>query len=173
MSQPTASNTARDDQADAMWRTAHADLPKLSDEEIRERNRNTINQLQNLINQELFEDAKKLFSHDFVFHDGGMSFPGTGAMADYYETLTVAMADLVLDFQSVITQFDRVAVRMVNHGTHLGNYRGIAPPSGAPVTYTAVCIFRFNSDGKIAQAWQDCDTLALLMQFGVIKMPGS
>lgn len=173
MSQPTASNSARDEQADQMWRTAHADMPKLSDEEIRERNRSTILQLQNLINQELFEDSKKLFSHDFVFHDGGNSFPGTGAMADYYEALTAAMADLVLDFQAVVAQYDRVAVRMVNRGTHLGNYRGMAPPTGAPVTYTAVCIFVFNADGRIKEAWQDCDTLALLMQFGVIKMPGS
>lgn len=149
---------------------AHADMPQLSDEEIRQRNKSVIGKLQNLINQEFFEEAKDLFSQDFVFHDGGMTFPGNGAMSDYYRTLTEAMADLVLDFQSVIAQYDRVAVRMVNRGTHLGNYRGIAPPSGAPVKYTAVCIFCFNSDGKIMEAWQDCDTLSLLMQFGVIKM---
>lgn len=173
MSQPASSKTALDDQADALWRTAHADLPKLSDEEIRERNRKVIDQFQNLINQELFTDAKKLFSHDFVFHDGGTTQASTTALVDYYEVLTATMPDLVLDFQSVIAQFDRVAVRMVLTGTHLANYRGIAPPSGKPIAFTAVCIFRFNTDGRIAEVWQDADGLALLMQLGVIKMPGS
>lgn len=173
MSQTGSTRAAQDDLADTLWRTTHADMPTLSDEETRERNRSKIVQLQSLLNQELFEDAKKLFSHDFVFHDGGQTQAGTGALVDLYEALTSTMPDLALDFQSVIAQFDRVAVRMVNQGTHLGNYRGIAPGSGKPVSFTAVCIFRFNSDGRIAEAWQDADTLALLMQLGVIKLPGS
>lgn len=172
MSQTGSSRSSQDELADTLWRTAHADMPPLSEEETRDRNRSKIAQLQNYLNQELFEDAKKLFSHDFVFHDGQQTQEGTGVFVDLYEALTETMPDLVLDFQSVIAQFDRVAVRMVNHGTHLGNYRGIAPPSANPVSFTAVCIFRFNSDGRIAEAWQDADNLALLMQLGVIKMPG-
>jgi predicted ester cyclase len=51
-------------------------------------------------------------------------------------------------------------------GTHRDEFMGIAP-TGKHVMFTGIAIFRVE-EGKIAELWQNLDTLGLLQQLGAI-----
>ena len=51
---------------------------------------------------------------------------------------------------------------------------GTIPPANKEITFSGVDIYRFNEEGKIAEAWVYYDVLNILKQVGAeIKMPGS
>ena len=52
---------------------------------------------------------------------------------------------------------------------HEGTFQGFAP-SGKPVTWTGINIFRFEC-GKIAESWSEVDGLGRLNQLGLIATP--
>jgi predicted ester cyclase len=57
---------------------------------------------------------------------------------------------------------DRVAVRFRLHGTHTGEFLGIAP-TGRPIVVSATAILRIV-DGQVAELWGEFDRLGLLGQ---------
>lgn len=65
----------------------------------------------------------------------------------------------------VITEKDRIAVRMTIRATHQGEFRGLAP-TGKPVAMTRISIFRV-ADGKIVEWWHNEDMLGMLRQLGL------
>ena len=81
-----------------------------------------------------------------------------GAFPDY----RVAVEDLV-------TAHDRVAVRMVLHGTHLGSFGGV-PATGTRVSFDAMAFFRLEN-GEIVEEWFISDQFALQRQLGVSLSP--
>ena len=68
----------------------------------------------------------------------------------------------------MIVDHDKIASRQTVTGTHLGDYRGLAP-TGKPVVYEEMFIIRF-ADGQIAEVWGVVDTLAQLQQLGAIHL---
>ena len=54
-------------------------------------------------------------------------------------------------------------------GTHEGELLGI-PPTGKPVEITGFDLFRIEGD-RIAEMWQNWDTLGLMQQVGAIPAP--
>jgi len=54
-------------------------------------------------------------------------------------------------------------------GTHLGEYRGIAP-TGRQVAYTGIAVDRIVG-GKVVEGWHQADDLGLLRQLGVTVVP--
>jgi steroid delta-isomerase-like uncharacterized protein len=72
--------------------------------------------------------------------------------------------------QEMFSTPDRVIVRWVGSGTHVGEINGI-PPTGRSVKVNAISIHRMR-DGKIAETWVVWDTLGFLQQLGVVPQPG-
>lgn len=74
--------------------------------------------------------------------------------------------DLRITIDSAVAEGDRVSTRWTGTGTHSGELMGI-PATGKAVTVSGIDICRI-SDGRIAEYWQELDTLSMLRQLGVI-----
>jgi len=107
--------------------------------------------------------AGDFLSEDFVSHNT-MDVAITGA--DQYgravSAYRLAVPDLVVTLEDVFASGDRVAVRGVDRGTHVGELMGM-PGSGQRFTATWIEIFRIEGR-KAVEGWVETDTRALLTQ---------
>jgi predicted ester cyclase len=61
---------------------------------------------------------------------------------------------------------DKVAVRVINTGTHKGEFLGMAP-TYKKVSFVGVGFLTIR-DGKIVEQWSVNDTMGLMQQIGAI-----
>lgn len=76
--------------------------------------------------------------------------------------LRTAFPDIQFTIDDMVAEGDKVATRTTFHGTHKGEYRGVAP-TGKAVTVTGIGILRI-ANGKIQEGWLNTD---LMHQLGV------
>lgn len=83
-----------------------------------------------------------------------------------------AFPDWNVVVDDLIAEGDKVVVRATGHGTHRGEFMGIAP-SGKRVSVSWIAIYRVRN-GKLAEHWQNIDDLGLLRQLGAtLLLPGA
>jgi steroid delta-isomerase-like uncharacterized protein len=70
--------------------------------------------------------------------------------------------DLVHTIEEIIAKEDKVMVRTIARGTHLGDHEGI-PVTGNKIELSAIRIFLIDS-GKIVKVWEETDLLGLFQQ---------
>ncbi|MCT2583137.1 ester cyclase [Actinophytocola gossypii] len=109
----------------------------------------------------------ELVDPDVVFHSPA-PLPETGAraIAHVWDMLLRAFPDLHVAVEDVIAEGDKVVIRNVVTGSHLGDYQGLAP-TGRSVSYNEMFVIRF-ADGRIAEIWGVVDLLTQLRQLGAI-----
>ena len=108
---------------------------------------------------------------DFIAHVPGMPDPLDGqGWQQFIATFVGGFPDMHLAVEDVVAAGDRVAVRWTFHGTHRGEFLGIAP-TGKQVTMSAVEINRVEA-GKVAEHWVELDRFGLLKQLGAVPSPG-
>ena len=112
------------------------------------------------------ELAPELFTADHRFHDPQVpTADGPQGVAD-----TVAVYQEGVDghweIEDIFSSGDRVAVRWIGSGTHVGEVNGI-PATGSAIRVDALTIHRLEG-GKIAETWEVWDTLGFLQQLGVV-----
>lgn len=78
--------------------------------------------------------------------------------------------DIKMTIEEVVAEGDKVVFRVTVHGTHKGEFKGIAP-TGKQVTMTGMQIWRIEG-GKIVEGWFNRDDLGLMQQLGVIPSLG-
>ena len=83
-----------------------------------------------------------------------------------FERLYRAFPDLHITLEDMIEEGDKVAVKDLVTGTHLGEFNGL-PPTGKSVSYREIFIARF-ANGRIAEAWGVVDVFTQMKQLGVI-----
>jgi steroid delta-isomerase-like uncharacterized protein len=74
--------------------------------------------------------------------------------------------DVHLTVDDVFATGDRVAVRWVSRGTHLGSLMGI-PPTGRHMEVMGISLFQIV-DGKVALEWEGFDTMGMMQQLGLV-----
>jgi len=74
-----------------------------------------------------------------------------------------AFHNMSLSIEDQIAEGDKVMSRVTLRGTHLGEFRGLAP-TGKEIEIKAVTIFRFSSEGKVVESWDALDQLSLMRQ---------
>ena len=79
-----------------------------------------------------------------------------------------AFPDFKHTIEDQIAEGDRVVTRLTNHGTHKGDFQGIAP-TGKRVTVTEIAI-NLLSEGKIIEHRAELDILGLMQQLGAIPV---
>jgi steroid delta-isomerase-like uncharacterized protein len=79
-----------------------------------------------------------------------------------YEMMKRALPELEIHLDDVIAAEDRVAVRLIPHGTHTGDFQGI-PATGRTIHYVSHEFYRVE-DGLIAEERICSDTASLFRQ---------
>ncbi|GAA3643140.1 ester cyclase [Nonomuraea antimicrobica] len=88
------------------------------------------------------------------------------ALKQVWTVLLRAFPDIHVAVEDVIAEGDKVVSRNTVTGTHLGEYRGLAP-TGRSVTYHEIFIIRF-AGGRVAEIWGVVDVFSQLRQLGAL-----
>jgi serine phosphatase RsbU (regulator of sigma subunit) len=79
--------------------------------------------------------------------------------AEFHE----AFQDFRLSIEHQIAEGDEVVNRFTFRGTHVGEFRGMAP-TGKEVEVKGITIFRFSEEGKVVESWDSYDQLRMMRQ---------
>jgi predicted ester cyclase len=117
------------------------------------------------------EAEREALAPDSVAHMPGIPEPmNREAFIQYQGVVLSVFPDFAPTLEDQIAEGDKVANRLVFHGTHQGDFQGI-PPTGKQVALTATTIERVV-DGKIVEHWTEFDGLGMMQQLGVVPPPG-
>jgi steroid delta-isomerase-like uncharacterized protein len=113
-------------------------------------------------NFELFDE---LFADDFLDHtpQPGRT-PDKNGARQLYKTLRLAFPDFRAEIHWQIAHGDRVTTYKTYHGTHLGDFLGVAP-TGREIQFETVDVMRVR-DGKISEHWGVANLFSLMQQLG-------
>lgn len=116
------------------------------------------------------EAIDEMFAVDGVAHglsdDPGKLLKGPADFKPFHEVFRGAFPDMEVIVEDTIAEGNKVAARCSVRGRHTGDHLGLAA-SNAPVEFTGLLIVRIE-DGKIVEAWNNFDFLAMNKQIGAI-----
>jgi steroid delta-isomerase-like uncharacterized protein len=107
----------------------------------------------------------------FVAHVPAAPGPleGLEAWRKFTAPFVEAFPDLRLTVEDILSEGDKVAARVAFHGTHRGEFQGIAP-TGKEVAFSSIEVNRVVG-GKVEEHWVELDLLGLMQQLGAIPEP--
>ena len=121
-------------------------------------------------NQGRVEAIAEMFAADGVAHglsdEPAKTMKGPADFAPFHGMFRGAFPDIEVVVEDTIAEGDLVAARCSVRGKHTGDHLGVAA-SNAPVQFTGMTIVRIK-DGKIVEAWNNFDFLAMNKQIGII-----
>ncbi len=122
-----------------------------------------------ITSQGKLELIDEIFHPDFVDHTYVPAFglsPGREGIRQFITMLRTGFPDIDIKAQDTFSDGDKVAVRNLAKGTHLGEFMGILP-TGKEATWTEIHIVRIQ-DGQVVEHWANVDQLGIMRQLGVI-----
>ena len=96
--------------------------------------------------------------------------PDKAGVIQFFKGCMASIEGFRMNVEEIIAEGDRVSVRAKVTGKHTGEFMGI-PATGAQLSVGLADYFRIE-DGKVKEHWGVMDSGAMLMQMGVVKMPG-
>ena len=119
---------------------------------------------------DLLDDG--LYTNDYVYHGPALigDLQGVEAFRAMINGFLAGISESREVVEDQVSEGDKVVSRILGSGRHTGELMG-APPTGKQLTWTVICISRFE-DGKIAEEWVEFDALDLLQQVGVLPPLG-
>ena len=123
--------------------------------------------IEEIFNQGNLEAAEEILAPDYKHHDPttgqfGSGIEGFKQMVSLYRQAF----DLQIVLEDQVAAEDKVVDRWTGHGTHRGEFMGLAP-TGKKITATGISIHRIAA-GKIAETWNNYDALGIFQQLGLI-----
>ncbi len=125
--------------------------------------------IEEAINKGNLAVVDELIAPSYVLHNPVMELKGPEGFRQYITTVRTAFPDYHFAIDDIVAEGDKVALRFTFTGTHKGNLPDIAP-TGKQVTQIEALFYRF-AGGKLLEAWQYSNLLALYQQLG-ISPPG-
>ena len=111
-------------------------------------------------------DALAGLIHDDYINHNRYAEPGkAGAIAVFAHFLD-AFDDFRVEVDDVLVDGDTVVGRYTYRGRHTGRFMGV-PASGNEIEMHSIDIWRV-SDGRLAEHWDELNTLELFQQIGAI-----
>ncbi len=118
-------------------------------------------------NQGNIDLIDELIAPDVVDHE---EFPGLApnreGVKQFFRYFRSAFPDLHFQVDDIFAAGDKVVARVSIHGTHKGEFLGVAP-TGKKISVQAFDILRF-ADGKIVEHWGLTDSMTMMQQLGAI-----
>jgi steroid delta-isomerase-like uncharacterized protein len=106
-------------------------------------------------------------STNYSFHFLGMPPMDWNGHKQFIVTVTNAFPDVHHDIVDMVAEGeDKVAIRVINTGTHKGEFQGI-PPTDKKVSFGGMQ-FLAIINGKITEIWGSEDMMGLMQQIGAI-----
>ncbi len=114
-----------------------------------------------------FDVFEELFADDFLDHtpQPGRT-PDKAGARELYKILRAAFPDFHADIHWQIADGDRVTTYKTYHGTHRGEFLGVAP-TWRKIQFETVDVMRVR-DGKIAEHWGVANLFSLMQQLGAL-----
>jgi uncharacterized protein (TIGR02246 family) len=113
--------------------------------------------------------SPEYFNHESQMDPVRSKLRGPEEFTDTVKNLRSAFADLHYEEQETIASGGDKVISILNvTGKHVGNFFGIAPPTGHDISYEAVHIHRIGNDGKIVEHKAIRDDLKFMMQLGIV-----
>lgn len=113
----------------------------------------------------------EFFAPDFVEHEelpAGIPNDREGVI-QLTTMLRSAFPDFKATIDDIITEGNKVVIRMTWRGTQEGEFMGV-PPSGKSVSVGVIDIIRIG-DGKFVEHWGQMDSMGMMQQLGAIPAP--
>jgi predicted ester cyclase len=76
-----------------------------------------------------------------------------------------------MEIESMVSDGEVVAVRVLSEGTNLGPLNGVMPPTGKRFSARQSHWYRLD-EGKLVEHWATRDDLTTMRQLGVLQRPG-
>ena len=113
-------------------------------------------------NQGNLEIADEIFDR-YLSHqpDGSVGERGSEDVKRFQAELRSAFHGLHATIEDQIAEGDKVVTRWRMRGTHLGEFRGVAP-TGKEMEINGIGIFRFSPEGKVVESWDSYDQLGIM-----------
>jgi predicted ester cyclase len=112
-------------------------------------------------------EIAELWAPNARHHAAGGPDMDTAGYLQFLRALASGFPHYHHDIEDQIAEGDKVATRLILHGTHTGNFRGI-PPTGKQVAIAGINIVRIVG-GQVVEAWANADNLGLMQQQGKTK----
>jgi predicted ester cyclase len=113
------------------------------------------------VSQQRPELWEELMDPGFVLHHPLVE-PGRAAYESVLRVLWTAFPDLRVELLDLVAEGDRVVVRYIERGTHLGDFMGMAP-SGRTYEKHGFTLYRLDN-GRLIEAWLQEDNLGYQQQ---------
>ena len=118
-----------------------------------------------------FDLSDEIFAPNFVGYD---PVPNQvyriEDLKHYFAMLHSGFPGFQSTIEDLLSEGDKVALRFTFHGTHQGEFMGIAP-TGKQVTMSGIDILRI-AEGKIVEMWNQEEVLSMMKRLGAIPEPG-
>jgi steroid delta-isomerase-like uncharacterized protein len=117
-----------------------------------------------IMNRKNVDAVDEIFSPDVVFYQSGRPvIQGREAIRRWLSDSSRSLwGDWQADIEEIVAEGDMVVVRWTIRGTHVGEWRGIAP-TGKPITLTGMNMYRLV-DGKVTTSWGEENWLEVIDQ---------
>ena len=117
------------------------------------------------------EAIDELFAEDGVAHgladESGGALRGPSGFKPFFRKFRESFPDIEVVVEDTVSEGDKIAARCSVRGRHQSDSLGFAA-THRPVEFTGICIVRL-ADGKIAEAWNNFDFMAMFQQLGALR----
>ena len=114
------------------------------------------------------EVLDEVCAEDFVGHDPLSGDQDLDAVKETIGAYRGAFPDLTFTIEDAIESGDKVAIRWRAVGTFENEFMGQAPTGERGEPTEGISIDRFDDDGKLAETWNQWDTLGFMREIGMI-----
>jgi steroid delta-isomerase-like uncharacterized protein len=123
-------------------------------------------------NQGRAEAIDEMFDCEGIAHglrdEGGNELCGPEGFKPFFMNFRGSFPDLKITIEETLIDGDKVAARCTVRGIHAGEGLGFAATQ-QPVEFTGMTIVRVR-DGKIVEAWNNFDFMAMFQQLGLLQL---
>jgi predicted ester cyclase len=124
-----------------------------------------------VINHGKLEVADELFAEDFVDHGPFGDMVGLDTFKQLVAQWREAVPDVHCEVRNVVTDGEYAGWLVYTTGTHTGDGLGF-PATGKSFSTVSANIGRLR-DGKAVEHWAEQGIFPMLVQLGVVQLPGA